>query len=415
MANDDRQSQLFIREVDEELRREQLKSIWDRFAPLIIGVCVLVVALTAGYRGWDWWQARQAAAAGDRFTAAVQALESGNRTEGEAQLAQIAESGDDGYAALARLRLAGEKAAAGAKPEALAAYDAIAADANVAESLRSLARIRASLLALDTGDVAGARERAEPLNQSGGSWRHAAREVLGTAAYQAGELQQARDRFNEIQQDAETPPDLWMRSGMMLAVIDGALPAPGAPPAPAGIAPPAEAAPVEGALPVAPGEPPAAAVPPGAAPAPAAESSAVEPAAGEPPPNPESAPLQPAPAPAPSADPLRLLQPRRVCRSPRSALARCFQRCNRRLRHHQCRCPLRRSPFRHPRPRRRPRRLRPLRYRRLSRLFRQRPQRLPKHFLRPLPWPRNQCGPRPHQPHPRSRRQFRRNRETLRT
>jgi hypothetical protein len=227
MANDDRRSEQFIREVDEELRRAQLKAIWDRFAPLIIGACVLVVAITAGYRGWLWWQERQAAAAGDRFLAALQEVESGDRAEGEAALQGIAEEGGAGYSVLARLRLAGEKAAADQPAEAIAAFDAIAADSSVSEPLRALARLRAALIALDTGDLAGARERAEPLNVSGSVWRHAAREVLGTAAYHSGDLQQARDYFTQIQQDAETPPELWVRAGWMVALIDGQLAAPG--------------------------------------------------------------------------------------------------------------------------------------------------------------------------------------------
>jgi hypothetical protein len=157
MANEDRQSQQFIREVDEELRRAQLKAIWDRFAWLIIGACVLVVLLTAGYRGYLWWQERQAAQAGDRFMAAVEAIESGNRAEGEAELARIAADGAGGYPMLAQFRLAGEKAAAGAKAEALAAYDGIAADRAATQPMRDVARIRAALLALDLGDLAGAR------------------------------------------------------------------------------------------------------------------------------------------------------------------------------------------------------------------------------------------------------------------
>ncbi len=52
-------------------------------------------------------------------------LQGENKALGEAELAEIAEEGG-GYAALAQLRLAGEKAAAGAKPEAIAAYDAVA-------------------------------------------------------------------------------------------------------------------------------------------------------------------------------------------------------------------------------------------------------------------------------------------------
>jgi hypothetical protein len=281
MAQEDRQSEQFIREVDEELRRAQLKAIWDRFAPLIIGVCVLVVLVTAGYRGWEWWQARQAAQAGDRYMAALQAIESGDRAEGEAQLGRIAEEGGDGYPALARLRIAGEKAAAGAKAEAVAAYDSVAADTAISPSLQGLARVRAALLALDIGDLKGAEERAAPLDEAGNPWRHAAREVLGTAAYQAGELQRARDYFTEIQQDAETPADLWYRSGMMVALIDGQLAPPGTPgqPAPAGgTAEPAQEAPVPAELPTpeapvaplqpAPGEAPGLAAP--SAPAPAA-------------------------------------------------------------------------------------------------------------------------------------------------
>ena len=205
MANDERQSDTFIREVDEELRRDQLKLIWKRFAPLIIGVCVLIVVVTAGYSGWTWWQDRKASQAGDRFMEALAKIEGGDRAAGETELASIASDSDAGYSALARLRLAGEKAVAGAKKEALDAYDAVAADNSVPQPLRDLARIRAAILALDTGDVAGAKERATPLNVAGNAWRHAAREVIGTANYQAGDLQGARDAFAEVQQDAQTP------------------------------------------------------------------------------------------------------------------------------------------------------------------------------------------------------------------
>jgi hypothetical protein len=226
MANDERRTQTFIREVDEELRREQLKQLWDRFGWLFIGVCVLIVAITAGYRGWLWWEERRAAQAGDRYVAALEALAEGDREEGAAALDAIAEGGDAGYAALARLKLAGESAAAGDKEAALAAYDALAADSSLPQSLRDLARIKAALVALDMGEEAGAVERAEPLNAPGDPWRHAAREVLGTAAYASGDLQTAREYFTSIQEDAETPPDIWQRSGMMIALIDGQLAGP---------------------------------------------------------------------------------------------------------------------------------------------------------------------------------------------
>jgi hypothetical protein len=196
---------------------------------------------------------------------ALAKIEGSDRAAGEAELASIAADSDAGYSALARLRLAGEKAGAGAKKEALDAYDAVAADSSVPQPLRDLARIRAAILALDTGDVAGAKVRAIPLNAAGNAWRHAAREVIGTANYQAGDLQAARDAFAEVQQDAQTPQDLWMRSGLMISLIDGQLAAPGTAPA-AGATPPA--------VPEAPAPEPAAPAPsPDAAPAPAPEAA----------------------------------------------------------------------------------------------------------------------------------------------
>jgi hypothetical protein len=228
MANDERRTETFIREVDEELRRDQLKALWKRFAPLIIAVCVLVVAVTAGYRGMIWWQERAAARAGDRFLTALNAIASGNRAEGEAELQAIAAEGGAGYAALARLRLAGEQAAQGAKEEALQGFDAVMDDQSLSEPLRATARMRAALLALDMGDVEGATSRAGPLNVPGNPWRHIAREVLGTARYQTGDLAGAREMFVQIQEDAETPFDLRVRAGSMIALIDGQLAQPAA-------------------------------------------------------------------------------------------------------------------------------------------------------------------------------------------
>ncbi len=202
MANDERRTETFIREVDEELRRDQLKALWNRFGWLFIGACVLIVAITAGYRGWLWWEERRAAQAGDRFMAALEAIESGSREEGVAELTAIVEEGSAGYAALARLRLAGESVAAGEKEAALAAYDTLAANQSLTRPLRDLARIRAALVALDIGDLAGAVERADALNVPGNPWRHAAREVLGAAAYESGDLATAREHFVSIQQDA---------------------------------------------------------------------------------------------------------------------------------------------------------------------------------------------------------------------
>lgn len=226
MAQDDRQSEQFIREVDEEYRRAQMKQIWDRFAPLIIAASILIVLATAGYRGYLWWQAREAAREGDIYLAATDQLDS-DADAAKAALAKIANDASRGYALLARLRLAEASADSGDNEAAISAFDAIAADGGLDQPVRSLARLRAALLSLDSGDLEGARSRAQPLAEPGNPWRHLAREIIGIADYRSGDLAAARDAFLAIQDDAEAPADLRARSNVMVGLIDGQIAADG--------------------------------------------------------------------------------------------------------------------------------------------------------------------------------------------
>ncbi len=71
----------FIREIEEELRRDRLVKLWERYGHYAVGAAVLIVALTAGWRGWDWYQTREGIKAGSRFEAALGLAESGKQAD----------------------------------------------------------------------------------------------------------------------------------------------------------------------------------------------------------------------------------------------------------------------------------------------------------------------------------------------
>ncbi len=91
-------------EVDEDLRREQFRKIWERYGNLILAVAVLIVVGVGGWRGWQWYEGKLAGEAGARFEAAVTLGEQKKFTEAEAAFNQIAAEGPKGYKLLARLR-----------------------------------------------------------------------------------------------------------------------------------------------------------------------------------------------------------------------------------------------------------------------------------------------------------------------
>ena len=46
-------------EVDEEVRREQLKKLWDRYSIYLIALAVLIVAGVSGWRGYEYWDGQE--------------------------------------------------------------------------------------------------------------------------------------------------------------------------------------------------------------------------------------------------------------------------------------------------------------------------------------------------------------------
>lgn len=210
-----------FREVDEDLRRDRLGRLWKRFAPYVIGVAVLIVVGTAGYRGWEAWQQSISEEAGDAFLAALETAEKGEHDAAREALAGMTDA-TGGYPMLARMRAASELAQSGDTAGAVKAFDAIAADTSIGETQRELASLRAAYLALDAEERAAVEARVSALNTEIHPMRHSAREILALAAWKAGDLAAAQARVDEILADTETPSDVTIRARVLQSLLQSA-------------------------------------------------------------------------------------------------------------------------------------------------------------------------------------------------
>jgi len=209
----------FIREVEQELRSDRLKGFWDRFGPIIIGIAILIVVATAGYRGYEYYTDRQASASGDRFLAALNLANEGKPDEALSALQALEADGYGAYPVLARMRAATVLQEKGDTQGAVAAFDAVAADTSAPEAVRDMARIRAAYILVDTGSAADVAARAEQLSSDNHPLRHAAREALGLAAWKEGRLADAKTLFQQIVDDATAPRNAMQRANIMLDLI----------------------------------------------------------------------------------------------------------------------------------------------------------------------------------------------------
>jgi len=207
-----------FQEVDEEVRREQLKRLWQRYGNYIIAACILLIVGVGAWRGYEWWQTRRASEAGAAFEQAVTLAEAGKHQEAEAAFAKLASDGTASYRVLARLREAAELGRTERKA-AVKAYDEIAADRSAGPVVQDLASLRTGFLLVDTAPYSEMRARLEPLAGPERVFRHSARELLALSAWKAGDMAAARRWTDMIATDPDTPPGTRSRAEVLSELI----------------------------------------------------------------------------------------------------------------------------------------------------------------------------------------------------
>jgi hypothetical protein len=205
-------------EVDEEVRRERLQQLWDRYSIYVIALAVLIVAAIGAWRGYEYWEAKKAAAAGAAFESALSLSEAGKHAEAEAAFAKVAAEAPAGYRMLARLRAAAELAQT-KRADAVKAYDELAADTSLGATLQDLAAVRAGMLMVDSAPLSDMRRRLDPVSEPGRTFRHSARELLALSAWRNHDFTAARRYIDMIATDAETPPGTRARADVLSALI----------------------------------------------------------------------------------------------------------------------------------------------------------------------------------------------------
>jgi hypothetical protein len=215
----DIQQDLLMREVDEELRREQLKKLWERYGTYVIAAAALIVLGVGGYK---FWQAREIDAreqAGKRFAEARRLAADGKAEDARKAFAEIGKSGPTGYAALAQLSLAGAHVKAGRTAEAVAAFEAAARQAAGDPIVAGFARLQAAALRSGDADWTEMENRLNDLTVDSSPWRHGAIELLGLTALKAGKMDEARRRFEVLVGDPKAPAALGQRAQIAMGEI----------------------------------------------------------------------------------------------------------------------------------------------------------------------------------------------------
>jgi hypothetical protein len=207
-----------FREIEDELRRDNLSKLWQRFGKYIIAVMVLALLAAGGVAAWLSHQQALRQAEGTRYSNALLLLRTGKEAEARKAFGELAQQGG-GYGALAAFEHAALLAKSGDAKAAVAAYDRLAEDSNIGPDLRRLAVLLSVMLGLPTGDPHAAIARLKPLTATGDPWRFSALDLTAAAELKAGDRGGARNIYQKLADDPTAPQGLRARAAEMAAAL----------------------------------------------------------------------------------------------------------------------------------------------------------------------------------------------------
>jgi hypothetical protein len=209
----------FAREVDEELRREEALALWKRWGKLIVAV---IVAGLLAFAGWLYWQSHREGVAGEqgvKFNQAMDDLGANQQAKAAPALAELATSGNAGYATLAKFTQADIALQKDDLKGAAKLFADVAGDSAIAQPLRDLALVRQTSAEYDSLQPQVVIDRLRPMAVKGNAFFGSAGEMTAIAHLRMNRRDLAGRLFGEIARDDTVPASIRQRAVQMAGVL----------------------------------------------------------------------------------------------------------------------------------------------------------------------------------------------------
>ncbi|MDH3336089.1 MAG: tetratricopeptide repeat protein [Rhodospirillaceae bacterium] len=211
-----------MREINDELREEQMHKLWKRYGGFIVGIALSVVVVVAGYQGWKTYTTSIRMSESEISYNADMVARSGDIDQALSELGKLEADGKSGYKVLAQFQQAAILSKKGDSKLAGVVYQEIAEDTSNGGDVRGLAIV---LGALQEIKVVGEnrdelKKRLNAANSDNNPWRYSIREILALLAIESGNKDDAKKIFSSLSGDSQAPDGIRSRARKLLAVLD---------------------------------------------------------------------------------------------------------------------------------------------------------------------------------------------------
>lgn len=202
----------FIREVDENLKRDQARDFATKNLPWIIAGVVVFLAAIGGYLFWKNRQQEQAALHSEKMAQIFRQVGTPTERNIPPQLQALADESDSAMKATALFAKAAVALNNNDRAAALAEYGKIAADGDLPQAHRDLATIRRTALEFDSLKPEEVIARLQPFSQAGNPWFGSAGEMTAAALLKQGKKAEAGRMFAAMAADQQVPGPIRSRA-----------------------------------------------------------------------------------------------------------------------------------------------------------------------------------------------------------
>ncbi len=207
-------------EIEEDIRQDRAKVAWQKYGKYVIGLAILIIAITAGNTGWVEYKKSVLIDQSDRFVAAIAKIDANDDVAAADLFAKLSEDGGVGYSMLSRFNMASLKIKSGDIDGAILIYQLLSNDNSIDKIYRDLAVILSVVNQIDDGNNKDLLTSLSPQLQEDAPWRFSAYELASIITVKMGDIEQARQYLTLITDDFAAPQAIRARAAERLKIIN---------------------------------------------------------------------------------------------------------------------------------------------------------------------------------------------------
>ncbi len=210
----------FIREVDEDLKNESMKKLWDKYGLFVLLIVIVSLTVAVSYESIKSWYIKRAENRTEGYAVALSMQNQGLFDDSLEALDLIINQKMGTYAELAEMQKATILLEQNNEKEALALLEKIANDKSSRQQLRDTALIKLASYRQDSATFEEMSELLSPItNSKDNAWYAVAEDMLATILLRDGNTEQAKEIYNALLENQDTPDDLKNRIKDILSVL----------------------------------------------------------------------------------------------------------------------------------------------------------------------------------------------------